>query len=406
MRKYSYLAASDGAPVTKGLRRVKHLMKRTETITIDKPVYGGYGLGRSEGMAVFVPRALPGELVRVGIVSEKRHHAFADLLEVIEPSPSRTAPACPNFGRCGGCDYLHADYQAELSMKRDILIESLKRIGHFSDEAIPDIALIAEERFNYRSIASVKSDTAGKCGFYRSGTHEVEPFPPGGCPLLVKDLASGIARLSDVPPGEIKTAVGFNGILHTSLDNRTVVRESIAGITYERDIRCFFQANRLLRGGLLAAVSDFASLNPDETFADIACGVGFFSLFLAKSAKGGYGYDLDPTGIMWAKHNAALNGIDTVRFFQADASSASPPPTPVDAVIVDPPRTGLEKNARAALKAFNAGRIIYVSCNPSTLARDLADFAAAGYRLTRLALIDMFPATFHMESVTLLVRKN
>ncbi len=380
-------------------------MKRTDTITIDRPVYGGYGLGRSGGKALFVPRALPGERVRVEIVSEKKHHAFADLIEIIEPSPSRIEPACPNFGRCGGCDYLHADYPAELSMKKEILTDSLKRIGHFSDEAIPDIALVSSERFNYRSIASVKSDAAGRCGFYRSGTHEVEPFPAGGCPLLVKDLAAGIAGLSDVPPGEIKAAVGFDGLFHTSRDKRTVVRESIAGITYERDIRCFFQANRPLRGELLAAVSDFASLSSGEIFADIACGVGFFSLHLAKSAKGGYGYDLDARSIMWAKHNAALNGIDALNFFQADASSVSPPHTPVDAVIVDPPRTGLEKNARGAVKAFNAGRIVYVSCNPSTLARDLEDFAGAGYRLARLALIDMFPATFHMETVTLLARE-
>ncbi|NCU33249.1 MAG: class I SAM-dependent RNA methyltransferase [Candidatus Moranbacteria bacterium] len=183
-----------------------------------------------------------------------------------------------------------------------------------------------------------------------------------------------------------------------------MIEESECGITYKREINGFFQANRFLRSRMLEIVKEYSDLTIKDNFIDIGCGCGFFTLYLARDAAAGYGFDVDKKGIDHAEKNAVLNSIDNVKFFAISSSEIHPHKVKAASVIVDPPRMGLTKKTRQTINAINPDKIIYVSCNPSTYARDIRDFISRGYKLDRLTMIDMFPGTHHIEIITRLVK--
>jgi tRNA/tmRNA/rRNA uracil-C5-methylase (TrmA/RlmC/RlmD family) len=375
-------------------------------ITITKAVYGGYGLGFLEGKAVFVPQALPGEVLEIEITRGKKDHAFARPLRILESSPERCTPECENFGRCGGCDYLNVQYDTELALKKDIVIETLQRTAHLFPETIPEISSHHGERFGSRSHATFRCSTTGLPGFYERGTNALVPFPERGCPLLAAELRTALSSLKGpVPEGDIKIAAGHDNIPRFSTEKKCVIREHECGFSYDRDIRCFFQANRFLREAMIGKVLEFAAPRKDETFADIACGAGFFTLPLADTTSRGTGYDIDPLTIEWARHNASMNNIKNVSFHAADSGTFDAAEINPAIVVVDPPRTGLTRKTVERLSALAAERLVYVSCNPPTFARDIQNLQKSGYSLKTLHLEDMFPGTFHIELIALLSRR-
>ncbi|HON78051.1 MAG TPA: class I SAM-dependent RNA methyltransferase [Spirochaetota bacterium] len=373
------------------------------TITITKAVYGGYGLGFLDGKAVFVPSALPGETIKIEITQDKKDHAFARPIQIIEASPERVTPGCENFGRCGGCDYLHIPYESELAIKKDIALETMRRIARLDPEKIPEISMHYSERFGSRSHATFRFNDKGLPGFYERGTNTPAPFPREGCPLLSPELRRTLSgmkgRESD---GNIKIAAGYDGVARFSTEKKCVIRERDYGFSYDRDISCFYQANRFLRSSMIEKVLEFAAPMKDETFADIACGAGFFTLPLADMAAQGTGYDIAPLTIQWARHNATMNGIENVSFHAEDSGVFHIEDKKPDLIVVDPPRTGLTRKTVERLSSIAPDRIVYVSCNPSTFARDLQNLMKTGYSLHRLHLEDMFPGTFHIELIALL----
>jgi 23S rRNA (uracil1939-C5)-methyltransferase len=373
-------------------------------ITIQKPAYGGSGLGFINGKACFVDYAVPGDVAAVEIYKEKKDFAFAKILNLIKKSDIRLQAECPNFGKCGGCSYLNISYDTELQQKKEILIESITRITKFDINNIPDISLISDKRFNYRSHASIKSD--GKCnlGFYQKGSNELASFPLNGCILLAKPLLSGISGLHKLHSKDLKIACSYNNEFIVSSEKQNIVRELEQGIFYERDIKLFFQANIFLRSKMLQTVKEYAGLSKNETFIDVGCGVGFFTIYLAAEAKYGYGLDISKESIKWANHNTAINKCDNIKFEVRAASEMQSLKTKFNVAIIDPPRAGLSAEARASLAALSPERIVYVSCNPATFARDARDIINAGYTLKKISLIDMFPATYHIEAISLFVR--
>mgnify|MGYP000863681101 CR=1 FL=1 len=373
-------------------------------ITIAKCVYGGYGLGFLGGRAVFIPYTLPGDIVAVEITDSKKSHAFGRMLEIITPSPSRRQPECPNFSRCGGCDYLHADYATELEIKSSIAAENLKRIAKLSDSQIPEITCVHGPRLHYRSHARIQRDSAGHTGFFARASNTLVPLPAEGCVLLDERITQRLNAGAFPGNGEFRLAVGADGRVAASVDENTVVRETENGLAFERDIDCFFQANRFLRTSMLNAAAAYAGAGPDDEFIDIGCGVGFFTLHLAKNGARGTGVDIDRKSIMWANRNAATNTIPTAVFTAAPSSSMQAPKKGMRAIIVDPPRAGLTKSTLAMIAAAEPERIVYVSCDPSTFARDTRLFGADGYRIREITFIDMFPATQHIEVIALLQR--
>ncbi len=373
-------------------------------LTIQKPAYGGYGLGFYDGKACFVDYAVPGDAATVEIYKEKRDYSFAKIIRLNKESGARIKPECPNFGKCGGCSYLNISYEAELQQKKEILIEALTRISKLDKNSIPDISVIHDKRFDYRSHASLKSDGKGNFGFYQKDSNELSPFPCSGCRLLAEPLLQGLSELRKYNGNEYKIACSYNSEFIASAYKQNIVREFEQGIYYERNIRLFFQANRFLRSRMLETVKDYAGISERETFIDIGCGVGFFTIFLAARADYGYGIDISRESVKWAEHNAELNKCGNVKFEIKSASGIDSYKSGFDVVVADPPRAGLPAKARASLKAMSPGCIVYVSCNPTTFARDSRDIINAGYILKKITLIDMFPATHHIEAIALFER--
>lgn len=371
---------------------------QSEELEIVKAAYGGYGLAFADGMAVFVPYAFPGDRVRAAITVRKKNHAFAEMLDLIDPSPMRVAPECPNFGRCGGCDYLGIRYEHELEIKRSILLESIARIGGIRCNTMDRVMTIDGPRFGYRSHATVKYER-NNTGIFAEGTSTLVPFPSSGCLLASEGINEGLKSAPPPGKGEYRIAEGAGGDIYRSYEDETTLEEREAGLVYRRHISSFFQANRFLREKMLLAIGGLAGLEPGMGFLDIGCGSGFFTLYLGRNGNRGTGIDRDERSVRWAWENARLNGIESVEFHVGDAGSFDARGHAGDTVIIDPPRAGLSPPARGRIVGMFPRRIVYVSCNPTTFARDLRDFVSAGYRLAGLIFIDMFPGTMHIEAV-------
>lgn len=370
-------------------------------LTIVKPAFGGFGLGFSKGKAIFVWGSIPGEIVDVQIMHETSSHAFAKIVKIHKPSLHRIEPKCSNFGLCGGCDYLQMNYEEELRIKKEIIRDSLTRIAKIKPEHIVEIEMQSSSRFGYRTHADIKFSHDGIPGFYRKESNEVIRFPEKGCMLLSDALREGITTITNNTARQCKIATDAFGLFHSSLERNSQIIEKENNITYARRINCFFQANRFLRAQMANIVSKYAQVNHKGKFIDAACGVGFFSLHLASASQNGKGYDISNESIFWAKQNALRNNILNVEFFTANFSSMPITGGEYDAVIVDPPRAGLSKKARKTIIFIAPKRLVYVSCNPATFARDAMDFMAAGYIFSRLTFIDMFPGTQHIEIIGL-----
>lgn len=375
------------------------------SLNIEKPAFGGFGLGFHDGMAVFVWGAIPGETAEVDITQSFSSHAFAIVTKIHQPSPHRIEPECPNFGVCGGCDYLHMDYNKELSIKNDIIIEALRRIGKFEPASLPSVETITAQRFGYRSHADIKISSRGDVGFFRKESNEVIAFPKRGCLLLSDKLNGSIDSLKHNSARACKIVVDAHGNFNSSLEKSNEIVEIENNLIFARSINCFFQANRFLRAEMANIVHSFALMHKNEKFIDAACGVGFFALHLAKSAREGMAFDISKESIFWAKRNEQKNSITNINFFPASFSSIPLTDGDYGAVVIDPPRAGLPKKARKTFIFLAPKRIVYVSCNPTTFARDARDFADAGYSLPRLTFIDMFPGTKHIEMVGLFEKK-
>lgn len=376
-------------------------------IRIDNIVYGGYGLGRHDGKVIFVVSALPGDVVRISIQEEHKDYSIAVIDEVLEASTQRTAPECPVADLCGGCSYLNVSYETELEFKRNIIRDQLNRMAGLAGDKIPEIETVADKRYGYRSHTRFNVAHGSK-GFFRKGTNRVVQFPEQGCLLLSDELNRKIREVIIADEkAEIKAASDSKQNVYLSRDNKAAeIIESEAGIYFHRDINGFFQANRFLRGTMIQTVLDLCGELKNSTFFDICSGCGFFTLPLAERSKRGYGFDIEPGSIRYARKNAKVNSIQNVTFYNIAESEIKPHLYSPEVVVIDPPRSGLSKRGRRTVNAINPDRIIYVSCNPSTFSRDLKDFMKNSYNLNRVIFIDMFPCTHHIELISLLVKSD
>ena len=269
-------------------------------VVIEKCVYGGYGLAFAEGKAVFVSYALAGDELEIDIIRQKKDVRFAEIRSIIKPSPLRITPSCPNFGICGGCDYLNISYDDELSIKKEIVIEQLVRVGKFTREDIPHIEMCYGPREFYRSRISVKSHN-GIFGFSKKNTHDIIAIPCTGCRLADKRISDAIQH-SQAVKNSAECAVGIDAcgkIVFSPSDS--ILEENEENITYQHSIDSFFQRNLFLRGKMLTQVTHYAALSPQDRCADIGCGVGFFSIACAKHAGHVVAIDTNRAAIAFAK---------------------------------------------------------------------------------------------------------
>lgn len=434
-------------------------------VTIEKLIDGGSGLARIDGQIIFIPGVCPGEQVRARVTAAKSGYVEAALEQVMTPSADRVAPPCPVASRCGGCQWQHLDYPAQLRAKIAILREDLQRIGKLTDP--PLLAPIgAPNPYHYRTRIQIKLDCTGHdpvIGFYAAQSRRIVPVPwEEGCLVAAPPLNRAITalrailgdpttRMESLNEAHLHLAQGTGELqIRYEADGEpkrrveaflTIAEKNVPGLVsqiyYDRSghrrvwgrdwitdtirsnsgdrpfrisDRSFAQVNWEQQTALIDTVTAFASLTGRESVLELYCGSGNFGLFLASSAKSLQGYDENKTAIGDARDSALKQGITNSRF------TARPVEEAVEALargserwellVADPPRDGMGRRVIEAVMALKPPKIVYISCVPATLARDLKQLSiggGGGYRVERIQPVDLFPQTPYLETVTELV---
>lgn len=415
-----------------------------QLVQIEKPIYGGSFLTHLEGRAVFVPLVLPGEQARVRVMEEKRSYATAEADEIISCAPERIPAACPYFGPCGGCQYQHADYSAQLRFKQAILRETLERGRvHTPDE----IEILSGVPWSYRNRIRLAFDPHGNPGYRGRRSHHV--IPSAQCPIaaplpvkaaaefaqLVRVLApafhptelalfcnreetSLIARVFSEKPGtldldglaralwdRIPALTGLELVIDgragkvphpVSRWGESSLSYRAAGFDYRVDHGAFFQVNRWLVELLVERV---IANRKGSVAWDLFAGVGLFARRLAAVFERVVAVESAPSATGALAQNLSGASASTVTSTTLEFLRRSRKGEPPDLIVVDPPRTGLGSETTSLLAELAAPSVTYVSCDPATLARDLHALLAVGYAIERLTLADLFPQTFHIEAI-------
>jgi len=391
-------------------------------VTVEKLVYGGDGLARLDGRVVFTPFVLPGELVRVHASREKPGLIHARTVKILEPSASRVAAPCPVFGTCGGCHYQHAPYAEQLAVKRAILEEELRRLGKI---APPDeIGIIASEPWGYRNRVQLRVEK-GRLGYLEMRSHNMCAIDQ--CPIASPKLNQAIdilKRMLHDPkwPRMVRSLELFTDETAVQLNltetDRPVARrffdwcgENIPGLVegaldyngrYRVSRGSFFQVNRFLLDRLVEAAIEGAE--GDSAF-DLYAGVGLFAPALASRFRQVTAVESGSGAVRDLQFNAERAGLTNVR---AEARMVEEflqeQERPADFVLLDPPRAGLGKAVVRRLVELQPRQVVLVACDPATLARDLSALVAGGFKVVRMAMVDLFPQTYHLEAVVLLQR--
>ncbi len=410
-------------------------MGKTIELSLHALSYGGEAIGRYKDKAVFVPYAIPGERVRAELVEEAAHYSRARLVKVLEPSPARVEPPCPYFGAegCGGCQLQHIAYPVQARLKGLVVADQFRRIGKFEEP--PVLEPIADETgWEYRNHARLRVTAEGRPGFLAANSHEVVPVED--ClilhPLLRElytsldmmqpdveqmelrvgtatgDLMLVLQTIDEEPPVlEVDFPMSIVQVCHDTVSAPLIgldyITEEIHGRPFRISATSFYQVNTALAGQLVDLVLEALDLEGDEKVLDVYCGVGLFSAFLSQEAGSVLGIEINPEAVADARYN--LRDAENVTFMEGEVEELLPEiEGPVDAVVLDPPRSGVERETLDALLALGPARIAYVSCDPATLARDARRIVDAGYTLEWVQPVDLFPQTYHVECVALLSR--
>ncbi len=425
-------------------------------IRIEKIVAGGDGLGRHEGKVVFVPGAAPGEHLLVETGEDRKDYRRATIVEILEASPHRRVPPCPFYVSCGGCSLMHLDYEHQIDLKQQILLESLRRGGRYEYDG--EILRKTDSELGYRARARfhVRQSRKGTAvGFHERGSHQIVDVDR--CLLLspvanrtLGEIRSWIRRCAQrtrIVSFEIMESIqdlsgkNTNGngrpLVHfvvqrgkaparTELEELTraaklcgvVVTEEgrhewsrrvgdskiihlVDGTRFQARVGSFFQVNRFLLEALVGEGVRSSRLNDPTSVGDLYCGVGLFALSWARSAGRVVGVESSHSAIIDARANLRHLGMDNVELHHSPAGdyACRPGLDGFDTVLADPPRGGLEAPVLEALEKQPPSELRYVSCDPAALGRDTGRLVRAGFQLERLVWLDLFPNTHHFESV-------
>ncbi|NBO64462.1 MAG: class I SAM-dependent RNA methyltransferase [Acidobacteria bacterium] len=388
-------------------------------VTIEKIVYGGDGLARYDANVILVPFTAPGERVRVRITSISRRILRAVLVELLTESECRVTPCCPHFGRCGGCQLQHLADRAQIEVKADFIRESLQRIGGI--EWAGEIAIISGPSIGYRARTELKifrdQEDRPRLGYFEPGTHllcEIET-----CPILDPAIEREIGRLRQSPKRipysatRVYIAAGENGSVavpgtgedgeRAAIDTRGTVHHRVNGFNYAFGIRSFFQGNRFLIDKLVMEVTKDVY---GDRAVDLYAGVGLFSLQLATRFSKVCAVEGSPIAAGHGVQNSRRNNINNVEYHSLSVEAwlkmRSSDWKWADLLILDPPRAGAGPRVCEKITTLAPRMIKYVSCDPTTLSRDLKTLIANGYHIDCVTLVDMFPQTYHVETVVTL----
>ncbi len=376
---------------------------------------GGDGVAQlPDGRILFVPFAAPGDTLEAEVVEWHPRFARGLLLRVIEPGTARVAPRCPVFGRCGGCAWQHVAYPEQLRAKAQILRDALARIGGVVTHELPAVTP-SPRAYGYRSRARLLARD-GAVGFRARGSHQLCPLE--ACPVLAPELEAGLKELAARAPaaaaeeewelaagadGELRCAPLARGGVHGTRD---AVELSVLGSRLRVSRGVFAQSNALLLEELARAVVEAACAGASDTARglELHAGAGLFTLALARRFRELVAVESDPRALADLRHNLARAGASRVCVERGRAgrllSRWAEGGERFDRVVLDPPRGGLERGAARALVALAPARIVYLSCDPATLARDARVLSQGGYRLGALRGFDLFPQTPHVEALS------
>lgn len=433
----------------------------------------GSGIGRYEGMAVFVAGAAVGDRVLAHIIKVSKSYAIGKLQAVLAPSKDRIRPDCPVSGRCGGCAYRHISYEAECRIKWERVRDAVQRIGKLTVTPAPILG--AKETLCYRNKAQYPVEIAGgevRFGFYAERSHRLVPCDT--CPLQPKlfeaglgavrrwAAAAGVTGYNEITgkgllrhvyfrmgfgTGEVMACLVINGtavpqpellvqeltsalpglkslVLNINEKNTNVIlgtdnkvlwgapfiTDKLLGLALNLSPNTFYQVNYRQTQVLYSLAKEYAGLTGNETVLDLYCGAGAIGLTMADKSKQVIGIEIVPPAVANAKENAAQNGIQNTEFLCMDAAQGAKELSRrgirPDVVLLDPPRKGCGQALIDTVAQMAPERVVYVSCDPATLARDLAWFAEKGYETVKLTPVDLFPRTVHVETVCLLLHKE
>lgn len=440
-------------------------------LDIDTLSSDGSGIGRYEGMAIFVPDTAIGDKISARILKVNKTYAYGKIEKILEVSPDRIEADC-DVHACGGCVYRHISYEAELKAKEQSVRDAFRRIGGFDLEPEPIVRSPQINRYrNKVQLPVAMTDGKAYCGFFSPRSHRVVPV--SDCrlqPAIFTEISDAVIdfvnqnRISvyDEKTGrgllrhiylrrgfhtgeimlclvctketnlferlipslarrfpDIKTVLlninsaNTNVILGSKdicLYGMGTIHDIMCGVTVEISPHSFYQVNTEAAENVYLTARDFLNCDGSETLLDLYCGIGTVGLSMAQNVKRLIGVDIVPAAIRNAERNAGMNGISNAEFYAGDAgtvakklSNASEKP---DAVIVDPPRRGCDDETLAAIEKMLPEKLVYISCNPATCARDLNILAKSGYQLKRYMPFDMFPRTCHVETVALMSKKE
>ena len=424
----------------------------------------GSGVGRAEGIAVFVPYTIVGEIIKAHILKVNKNYAVGKLLDIIKPSVHRTKAECPYFYKCGGCQLMHMDYEAELSYKKNKVADCMKRIGGIETDVSDIVA--SDNRFRYRNKVQLPVTNDG-IGFYKSHSHnvididdcllqsedvkeitftvrkwikeyEIEAYNEekgtglirhiylregkSGTVLVIvtfEDKFPHADKLIEMLKGTIVTGIVQNinpkktnvvlGREYKTIWGSDLIRDNIGDKEFEISPASFYQVNKTQTEKLYSVAEKMADLTGKETVYDIYCGIGTIGQFMADKVKKLVGIEIVPDAVSNAVKNARINGAQNTSYYCGAAEKIADEiiknEGKPDVIILDPPRKGCEENLLDAVVKAKPEKIVYISCKASTLARDLKYLEQKGYNTTEIVSVDMFPNTVHVETVAKLIKK-
>ena len=385
---------------------------KTLQVEIERILPGGVGLAHAEDLTLFVALAAPGDVVRIVIDRVQGKVGFASVVEIVKPSPVRVEPPCPYFGRCGGCDFQQLTYEAQLNSKVEIIRDCLRRIARI--ESPPDIQIHpSPKQWQYRARATWQFDSiTSRLGYFERGSNHVCDVEY--CAVLVPELQQTLEEVRKEIhadpvtqlPRHIEVVAGDEGVsvaANMARFNARTVSRVIGNETYHFSAEGFFQINHELLEPLITEAIGGTKGNAKGGVAiDLYCGVGLFTLPLARRYELVVGIEANRRAVEFARRNLELAGLgnaEVVALGVADWLKQHLAFEPIDFLLLDPPRAGAENAVIEGILKLLPRRIAYVSCDPATLARDLKKLMARGYSLETLAAFDMFPQTHHVETV-------
>lgn len=439
------------------------------TVTVTGYTAEGLGVARIDGQVVFIHGGVRGEVCVVRVLKVLKNVAFCRVEEILERSPARREPDCPHYPACGGCDFRHVSYEEELEAKRQRVEDSLRRMGG-ADVAVEEILggaavdgyrnkvqfpVSPEGRAGFYRARSHQVIPALDC---RLQAHQAgviagaaeEYLREFGVPAYDEKTRRGllrhiyvrtnkkgqalvclavngdrlpwedrlVGRIREACPDTVGIMLNVNtrdtnvvlGEAYRTLWGEDSLTDELCGLTFRLSVPAFYQVNREQAERLYGKAIEFAGLTGRETVLDLYCGAGTITLALARRAGRVIGAEIVPEAIENARENAGANGVENAEFFCGDAGAVAKKLAAErlrpDVVVVDPPRKGLGEEVVPVIVSMEPERIVYVSCDPGTLARDVKRFAECGYRAVRAAAVDMFPRTRHVETVVLLSKGN